>query len=113
MSYYVGTDGRKVWVEDHETVYTVGEPDTELPVEVLTYLAVNSNKAVYAEHIVDDEEGGKKGKKAKEKTSGRQRGFVVRVDQEDKSRVSSAFRQATDRLSSSGVVSRIDIDESL
>mmetsp|Transcript_19114 Transcript_19114/g.43427 ORF Transcript_19114/g.43427 Transcript_19114/m.43427 type:complete len:296 (+) Transcript_19114:109-996(+) len=113
MSWYVGKDGRKVWIEDHDTVYTVGEPDPKLTVETLTYLAVNTQKAVYAEHIIDDEEGGKKGKKAKEKAGGRQRGFVVRVDHEDRSRVTSAFRQATDKLVSAGVVSRYDLDESL
>mmetsp|Transcript_105695 Transcript_105695/g.340900 ORF Transcript_105695/g.340900 Transcript_105695/m.340900 type:complete len:309 (+) Transcript_105695:117-1043(+) len=111
MSWYVGQDGRKVWVENSETVYTVGEPEEELPLETLTYLAVNSHKPVFQENIIN-EDTGKKTKKAKEGAAGRQRGFVVRVEQEDKGRVVATFRAAAEKLLASGIVSRYDVDES-
>lgn len=112
MSWYVGKDGRKVWAERDETVFTVSEPEEVLPKEILTYLATNLNKPVYAEHTIDEDAGGKKTKKAKEKQAGRQRGFVVRVDQDDRIRVCAAFRPAAEKLLASGLVSRLDVDDS-
>lgn len=112
MSWYVGQDGRKIWVERTELVYTVSEVEAELPLHTLTYLVSNAAKPIFAEHIVEDDIGGKKGKKSKEKQAGKQRGFVVRVDQDDKSRIIPAFRAAADRLLSSGACSRIDVDDS-
>eukprot|EP00408_Alexandrium_pacificum_P007639 CAMPEP_0171211746 /NCGR_PEP_ID=MMETSP0790-20130122/29781_1 /TAXON_ID=2925 /ORGANISM="Alexandrium catenella, Strain OF101" /LENGTH=268 /DNA_ID=CAMNT_0011677419 /DNA_START=79 /DNA_END=882 /DNA_ORIENTATION=+ len=112
MSWYVGHDGRKVWVEREELVYTVGEVEGELRLEILTYLLTNSSKPVFAEHSVEDDLSGKKGKKAKEKQTGKSRGFVVRVEQDEKSRIHPAFRQTADKLLSSGAVSRIDVDDS-
>uniref|UniRef100_A0A7S2AGA3 Uncharacterized protein n=1 Tax=Alexandrium andersonii TaxID=327968 RepID=A0A7S2AGA3_9DINO len=112
MSWYVGQDGRKLWVEREELVYTVGEIEGELPLEVLTYLSTNSQKPVFAEHIIEDDVGGsKKGKKAKDKLPGRQRGFVVRMDQDERSRILQAFRPAAEKLIASGAVSRIDVDD--
>mmetsp|Transcript_148890 Transcript_148890/g.414854 ORF Transcript_148890/g.414854 Transcript_148890/m.414854 type:complete len:318 (-) Transcript_148890:231-1184(-) len=113
MSWYVGKDGRKVWVEHHELVYTVGEVDGELPSETLTYLSMNSQKAIYAEHIIDEDAGGSKKGKKKEKNAGRQRGYVVRVEQDDRARIIPGFRAAADKLLSSGVISRLDVDDSL
>lgn len=114
MSWYVGLDGKKVWADRDETVITVGEApsEEELPLENLAYLTSASSKAVYAEHMVDDDLGDKKNKKAKEKQSGRQRGFVVRLDSDARTRVVAPLQAAADRLIESGTVSRIDLDES-
>eukprot|EP00933_Yihiella_yeosuensis_P040280 TRINITY_DN3455_c0_g5_i1.p1 TRINITY_DN3455_c0_g5~~TRINITY_DN3455_c0_g5_i1.p1 ORF type:complete len:305 (+),score=92.55 TRINITY_DN3455_c0_g5_i1:142-1056(+) len=114
MSWYVGLDGRQVWVDRSETAYTCDKPDEEekpLPIQNLTYLASGSSKAVYQEHAIDDDDGSK-GKK-KERQSGRQRGFVVRVDQQDdRPRINGPFQAAVDKLYRDGVVSRVDPDES-
>lgn len=111
MSWYIDKNGRKVWAESHEIAYTVDEPEEkELAVETLTYLTASSNKTVFAEHTIDDD-GDRKTKRAKEKQAGRQRGYVVRVEQDEKSRVHPAFRSAAAKLLSSGIISRLDIDE--
>lgn len=111
MSWYVGQDGRKVWAGRDDLVFTVGEVDGALPLVTLTYLSTNMAKPVFAEHVVEDDIDGRKGQKKKEKMGGRQRGFVVRVDQDDKnSRVMSTFRPVADQLVNSGLVARIDVD---
>jgi len=114
MSWYVGLDGRKVWVDRDDTVITVGEApeEQELSLENLAYLASATSKAVYAEHIIDDDPGDKRGKKAKEKQSGKQRGFVVRLDSDSRTRVTAPLQAAADRLIEAGVVTRIDLDDS-
>jgi len=112
MSWYVRIDGRQVWADRDDTVYTVGEPpEAELRLENLAYLSVTANKAVYAEHTID-EEGGGKSKKSKDKQSGRQRGFVVRVDGGDtRTKVSPPMQAAVDHLMEKGYASRIDVDD--
>eukprot|EP00440_Ansanella_granifera_P026544 gb/GFBE01028834.1/.p1 GENE.gb/GFBE01028834.1/~~gb/GFBE01028834.1/.p1 ORF type:complete len:292 (+),score=59.85 gb/GFBE01028834.1/:1-876(+) len=111
MSWYVGHDGRQVWVDSREQALTCDKPEAALPVVMLTYLASNTSKRVYAEHAVDDDDG-KKGKK-KEKQAGRQRGFIVCMDHhEDRVNVLPTIQAAVDKLLSSGVVSRVDLDES-
>mmetsp|Transcript_54136 Transcript_54136/g.97198 ORF Transcript_54136/g.97198 Transcript_54136/m.97198 type:complete len:308 (-) Transcript_54136:53-976(-) len=112
MAWYVEFSGRQVWIESQDTAYTVCSLSEDLPFESLTYLAVNSQKAVYAEHSVEDEPDAKK--KSKDKQSGRQRGFIVRVEHSDSGgvgRVTEIFRDAAAKLLASGVVNRIDIDE--
>mmetsp|Transcript_55072 Transcript_55072/g.129263 ORF Transcript_55072/g.129263 Transcript_55072/m.129263 type:complete len:288 (-) Transcript_55072:22-885(-) len=109
MSWYVGHDGRQVWVEARETVFTCDKPEDELPTKQLTYLTSNLQKTVFAEHAVDDLDG-KKGKK-KDKQAGRQRGFIVRVDQDERVNVLPSVQAAVDKLQSSGAVSRVDLDE--
>lgn len=109
MSWYVGQDGRQVWAERDDTVFTVGEPEGVLPMEILMYLSTNTQKAVYQEHTIDEDE--KKGKKAKGGPIGKQRGFLVRVDQDDRVRISSAFQAGMQHLMSSGVVTRVDVED--
>ncbi|CAE7541463.1 SAMS2 [Symbiodinium necroappetens] len=109
MSWYVGHDGRQVWVDARETVFTCDKPEDDLPTRQLTYLASNLQKTVFAEHAVDDLDG-KKGKK-KDKQAGRQRGFIVRVDQDERVNVLPSVQAAVDKLQSSGAVSRVDLDE--
>lgn len=114
MSWYVGVDGKQVWVESNELVYTVDEPAEELPVVTLTYLTTGDAKqAVYAEHMIDEETGAKNNK-AKDKQSGRQRGFVVRLDRDEggAQNVVSAFKATAEKLIATGVVKRVDIDNS-
>lgn len=110
MSWYVGYDGRQVWVEAREKVFTCDKPEAELPKRILTYLASNLQKTVFAEHAVDEDDG-KKGKK-KDRQAGKQRGFIVRVDQDERVNVSPTLQAAVDKLLSTGVVSRVDLDES-
>jgi len=103
-------NGRKTWVESDELAYTIGEPSEDLRVETLNYLATSSlQKAVYQEHSIDDGETG--GSKKKDKT-GRQRGFIVRVEQDEKTRVAPCFQAAADRLITDKFASRIDVTES-
>lgn len=110
MSWYVSFDGRQVWVDSSERVLTCDKPEEELKVVPLTYLVSNTTRTTYAEHSVDDDDG-KKGKK-KERQSGRQRGFVVRVDHgEDRVIVLTPFQATLDRLLSSGIASRVDLEE--
>lgn len=107
----MGRDGRQVWVDRNEIAFTCDKPETEeLPLQTLTYLAAGSNKAVYQEHSIDDEDS-KKGKK-KDKQAGRSRGFIVRVDQEDRARVMNPFQACVDKLVRDGTVSRVDVDDS-
>merc|ERR1712217_363531 len=105
--------GKQVWVEYDEVVYTVEKPPEELPLAVLTYLTTGTRQAIYAEHLIEEEAGGKN-KKAKERQSGQQRGYVVRVDKETRGAdlVVSAFKGVAERLLSAGVVSYLDIDNS-
>jgi len=112
MSWYVSFDGRQVWVDSSERVLTFDKPEEELKVVPLTYLASGSSKTVFAEYSVDDDDG-KKGKK-KERQSGKQRGFVVRVagGSDDRVTVLTPFQATLDRLLSSGVASRVDLEES-
>lgn len=111
MSWYVSFDGRQVWVDSSERVLTCDKPEEELKVVPLMYLASNTQKTVYAEHSVDDDDG-KKGKK-KERQSGRARGYVVRVGHgEDRVIVLTPFQATLDRLLSLGVASRVDLEES-
>lgn len=111
MSWYVGMDGRKVWIDKEELVYTVNEPEpeAELPLEILTYLATTVQKAVYQEHSIDDEESKKSKKKGA--PAARTRGFLVRVDQDDRVRVMAPLQGAVDDLIKAGVVTRLDVDD--
>mmetsp|Transcript_67490 Transcript_67490/g.161963 ORF Transcript_67490/g.161963 Transcript_67490/m.161963 type:complete len:282 (+) Transcript_67490:87-932(+) len=109
MSWYVNLEGRKVWVDSNDIAYTVVEVEEVLPVQELAQLATNTAKAVYQEHIIEDDDGSK-GKKKAEKRSGKQRGFVVRVDQDERTIVTSVFQAAADHLVESGIVSRVELD---
>mmetsp|Transcript_3499 Transcript_3499/g.3854 ORF Transcript_3499/g.3854 Transcript_3499/m.3854 type:complete len:282 (-) Transcript_3499:138-983(-) len=100
---------RQAWVEARETVFTCDKPEEELPKKHLTYLASNLQKTVFAEHAVDEDDG-KKGKK-KDRQAGKQRGFIVRVDQDERVNVLQVLQAATDKLLSTGIVSRVDLDE--
>mmetsp|Transcript_30100 Transcript_30100/g.65683 ORF Transcript_30100/g.65683 Transcript_30100/m.65683 type:complete len:312 (+) Transcript_30100:53-988(+) len=111
MSWYVDRNGRKVWIPREETVFTLAEPTEELPMLDLAYLAVETKQAVYQEHLIEEDAGGAKTKKSREKAAGRQRGYVVRVEQDDRSRVVPCFQAAVDRLMACDVVSRIDVDD--
>eukprot|EP00931_Biecheleriopsis_adriatica_P116280 TRINITY_DN91946_c0_g1_i1.p1 TRINITY_DN91946_c0_g1~~TRINITY_DN91946_c0_g1_i1.p1 ORF type:complete len:298 (+),score=90.34 TRINITY_DN91946_c0_g1_i1:152-1045(+) len=111
MSWYVGHDGRQVWVNSRENVFTCDQPEGDLPLSTLTYLASGSQKTTsYAEHAIDEDDG-KKGKK-KEKQAGKQRGFIVRVDRDETINVMPPFQAAVEKLMKSGVVSRVDLEES-
>jgi hypothetical protein len=111
MSWYIALNGKQVWIDRDELAYTAPEPPDELPVRVLTYLTVTAKQATYQEHAVDDPADSRT-KKSKDKSAGRQRGFIVRVDNPEVNRVLSCFQAAAARLLDSGVVSRVDIDES-
>eukprot|EP00928_Gymnodinium_smaydae_P030159 TRINITY_DN22490_c0_g1_i4.p1 TRINITY_DN22490_c0_g1~~TRINITY_DN22490_c0_g1_i4.p1 ORF type:complete len:695 (+),score=177.50 TRINITY_DN22490_c0_g1_i4:200-2284(+) len=115
MSWYVGKDGQQIWIPRDELVHTVIYPATDLPLENLTYLAVNSKKAVFQEHLVDEDglDGGtRNSKRRREKTAGRQRGFILRVEHlEEGSRVIPSFKAAASRLLEIGLAWRIDADE--
>jgi hypothetical protein len=113
MSWYVGKDGEHLWIKRDETVYTVIQPEDSLPVESLTYLALNSKKAVYQEHLIGDDAGDVKNnsKRRREKQAGRQRGYIVRIEQEEQVRVVPSIKAATLKLIDDQVVSRVDADE--
>mmetsp|Transcript_32273 Transcript_32273/g.68694 ORF Transcript_32273/g.68694 Transcript_32273/m.68694 type:complete len:299 (-) Transcript_32273:80-976(-) len=112
MSWYVGLDGRQIWVDRDEVAFTVTEipKGTELATESLTYLATSFKQAVYQEHMIDEEEGTGRNKKR----AGKQRGYVVRVGgaEGERTRVHPPFQKAADWLLDKGVVTRIDLDES-
>jgi len=111
MSWYVDKRGRQLWVEKDELVFTVDDPPEELPVQDLAYLSTEIKQSVYQEHSVDGEIG--RGKKAKEKGAGATRGYVVRVgNQDEKTKVINCFQEVADKLVDTGVVSRIDVDDS-
>lgn len=93
-----------------ETVYTVTVADGDLTHHTLTYLAVRSKNAVYAEHAVEDDVGDNK--KKKKEQAGKQRGFIVRLDNDpDECNVISCFQGVARSLIAAGVVSHIDADE--
>lgn len=112
MAWYVDLNGRQVWVEAEDTVYTVLSASDDLPVIPLKYLVTTTKKASYAEHAIDDdiETGGKK----KKEMAGRQRGYIVRMEERGEAlfHVKEFFQEVAGKLLSSGVVSRIDADES-
>mmetsp|Transcript_12399 Transcript_12399/g.43720 ORF Transcript_12399/g.43720 Transcript_12399/m.43720 type:complete len:296 (-) Transcript_12399:123-1010(-) len=114
MSWYVGVDGRQVWIDGNLTVYTVGDApaEQELVCEQLAYLstASSSGKAQYTEHMIDEDGGGCKSNKAKAKQAGRQRGYVVRVDVAG-TRVTGSMQAAVDSLVRKGGITRVDIDD--
>jgi hypothetical protein len=109
MAWYVDPNGRQVWVVADETVYTITAAADDLPVHTLTYLAVKATKAVYTEHAVDDDLGDNK--KNKKDMGGRQRGFIVRVDNKDDCDVISCFQAVAKKLIADGIVAHIDADE--
>lgn len=110
MAWYVDPNGRQVWVVPEETVYTVTLAADDLPVHTLTYLSVSSKKGSYTEHAIQEETENTKGRKKEQ--AGKQRGFIVRVDNEsEECNVVSFFQAAARKLHQSGVVSRIDHDE--
>jgi len=108
MSWYVALDGKKIWVEEEATAYIVDEMSGPLTTESLSYCAANTQKAIYQEHSVDEDMGSGK---AKKKQSGRQRGFIVRVAHDERTRVTPNFQAAANWLIDSGQVSRIDVEE--
>lgn len=113
MSWYVLLNGRQVWTDTYETIFTVGDtPEEALPCEVLNYMTMSSSKAVYAEHIVHEDADGKNGR-AKARTSGRQRGFIVRADDvnDRRCRVGCSLQAAIDTLIKEGVACKVDVDD--
>eukprot|EP00929_Paragymnodinium_shiwhaense_P022423 TRINITY_DN1432_c0_g2_i2.p1 TRINITY_DN1432_c0_g2~~TRINITY_DN1432_c0_g2_i2.p1 ORF type:complete len:641 (-),score=161.14 TRINITY_DN1432_c0_g2_i2:183-2105(-) len=115
MSWYVGQDGRQVWIPKDESVYTVICPAEKLPMETLAYLTVSSKKAATQEYICGEEESsrGATSKRQRDKTAGRQRGFILSVKQEDNplSRIMPVFKAAADNVRKSPHVVRLDADE--
>jgi len=113
MSWYVAQDGTQVWVGRDESVYTVIHPSKELQVDELTYLTTSTKKAAYQEHMMDQGIDGKVSGRQRAKMTGRQRGFIVRVDQEENvlARVVTCFKAAAGKLLESGVVTRIDAED--
>lgn len=111
MSWYVDLSGRQVWVDAHETVYTVAVAVDELPVHTLTYVTTSSKKAVYTEHAAMDEYDLKQKKKEKDGATGRARGFIVMVENAEGSSVNANFNAASKKLLDDKVVSRIDTEE--
>lgn len=116
MSWYVSQDGQHIWIGKEEMVYTVVSSEGTLPLETLAYLAVSSKKAVYTEAIVEEAVADGRGtmsKKKKEKTSGKQRGFILRADVEESpvTKVVPWFKVATQKLLDCGLISRLDPDE--
>lgn len=110
MSWYIDQRGRKVFIERDDLAYTVPEPPDELPLRALNYLAVAAKTVnLYQEHSIDEPDA--KGSKKKGAVEGRSRGYVVRVEQEERTRVLAPFQAAAGRLLDSGIVSRLDIDE--
>ena len=93
-------------------VYTVVLPEGKLPVENLTYLAAHSKKAVYQEHICD--EAALLNSRQKKKQAGSQRGFIVRVDQEETplTRIVPWFKGAAQKLLDADLISRVDAEDS-
>lgn len=113
MSWYVSQGGQQVWISRNETVFTVVQPVDLLPTEALSYLTLGSKKAVFQEHVIDDDFDGKLSKRRRAKMSGRQRGFIVRVEQEDQCRVVDCLKAAAKSLLDTGAVYRIDPDEAV
>lgn len=117
MSWYVGQDGQQIWIQRDEMVYTVVQSSNKLPAENLAYLAVQSKKAVYHEHICEEDllaEGmSSVPRRRRARQGGRQRGFILRADTEDSSmtRVVPWFKASAQKLIDCDVVSRIDADE--
>ncbi|CAE8613040.1 unnamed protein product [Polarella glacialis] len=114
MSWYTGQDGQKTWIERNAMVYNIVESDEQLPLEQLTYLAVQSKKAVYHEAVCDDDLSATgKSKRQRDKQSGRQRGYIIRtdVDEHPLSRVVPWFKAAVQKLMDFAAVSRVDADE--
>lgn len=114
MSWFAGEDGEQIWVDRDSVVYTVDSSVENLPLEHLSYLALTTKKAVYQEAMCDDDLGGSKSKRNKDKTAGKQRGFIIRTDVEESplTRVVPQFKAAAKKLMDCSVVSRVDADES-
>lgn len=114
MAWYVGKDGQQRWIPKDDSVYTVIQPADKLPIEDLSYLVKTSTKAVFQEHLVDEDLDCKRGSgRQKARTSGRQRGYVVRVHQEEQLRVVPFFKESTVKLMNCGLVSRVDTDDAV
>mmetsp|Transcript_36192 Transcript_36192/g.115123 ORF Transcript_36192/g.115123 Transcript_36192/m.115123 type:complete len:524 (+) Transcript_36192:136-1707(+) len=116
MSWFVGEDGQQLWVARDETVYTVVEHEGELPLENLTYLSLQTKKSVYHECIYQEDllaEGKSRvPRRQREHHSGRQRGFILRAEEESPlSRVVPWFKATAQKLVDDGEVSRVDADE--
>mmetsp|Transcript_45019 Transcript_45019/g.106940 ORF Transcript_45019/g.106940 Transcript_45019/m.106940 type:complete len:535 (+) Transcript_45019:92-1696(+) len=115
MAWYTAQDGQQVWIARDESVYTVIQPTQELAVEHLTYLTSSTKKAVYQEHMVTEElnDRGKVPRRQRERMSGRQRGFILRVDHEESAttRVVPWFKAAANKLVDMEVVSHVDAEE--
>eukprot|EP00931_Biecheleriopsis_adriatica_P010794 TRINITY_DN111851_c0_g1_i1.p1 TRINITY_DN111851_c0_g1~~TRINITY_DN111851_c0_g1_i1.p1 ORF type:complete len:509 (+),score=106.20 TRINITY_DN111851_c0_g1_i1:51-1577(+) len=113
MSWYAGQDGEQIWIERDALVFTVVPCAEQLPLEHLSYLAVNTKKAVYQEAVCDDDLGGKS--KKKDKSSGRQRGFIIRAEVEESplTRVVPWFKAVARKLLDISVVSRVDADDAV
>mmetsp|Transcript_3471 Transcript_3471/g.8647 ORF Transcript_3471/g.8647 Transcript_3471/m.8647 type:complete len:474 (+) Transcript_3471:67-1488(+) len=115
MSWYSAPDGQQVWVARDESVYILIQPTQELEVDNLTYLTSTSKKAVYQEHLINEEldNRGKVPRRQRERMSGRQRGFILRVDHEEAptSRVVPWFKASANKLVALDVVSHMDAEE--
>lgn len=110
MSWYVGKDGQQIWVARDQKVFTVVQPDSQLPTEKLTYLCKLREKASYVHHMVEDENPKDK------KRAGRQRGFIVRVvdpEEQQQIRVVPWFKPAVMHLLDSGFISRADAEDAV
>merc|ERR1719409_198555 len=113
MAWYVGKDGQQIWIPRDDSVYTVIQPGETLPLENLQYLTVNSKKSVFVEHLMDEDilDAKNKSSRQKNRMKGKQRGFVVRVEQEEQLRVVPWFKAASTKLMDCDIVSRIDADD--
>jgi hypothetical protein len=116
MSWYVGQDGHQVWIARDKAVYTVVVPTRNMPLENLSYLVSSTKKAVFQEHVVlEDEKASKSSKREKGRMAGRQRGFLVRVEHEEAptSRLAPWFKTVGNDLLEQGIISKIDVDDSV
>lgn len=101
-----------MWVPRDEAVYTIVEPDNDMETQELMYLSMAVSKPVFKEHVQDDDcwDIGRN-KKRNMKRAGKQRGFLVRVDPDEHSRVVPWFKAACKHLMAEEVCSKIDADE--
>jgi len=115
MAWYVGKDGHQVWIQKDESVYTVIQPEDKLPTEDLSYLVKTSTKAVFQEHLMEEHplDSRTNSRRQRTKMAGRQRGFIVRVHQEEQLHVVPWFKAAAVKLMNCAVVSRVDTEEAV
>jgi len=115
MAWYVGKDGQQRWIQRDESVYTVIQPGDSLPLENLSYLTTSTKKAVFQEHLMEEDpsDAKKRSKRERNRMAGKQRGFVVRVEQEEQLRVVPWFKAASTKLLDCKAVSKIDAEDAV